>query len=69
MGFPEPMMPNWLRAVRDRLTRDKVERGVNSTCPTTDASDNAVEHHHCRIRSVAVDSSRASIRIIFANGG
>ena len=69
MGFPEAMMPDGLWPIRYRFTRRKMKRTVNTTCAVANASDNAVEHHHCRIRSVAVDSGRASKGIIFPNGG
>jgi hypothetical protein len=69
MGRSVAMMPNGFRPVRHGVTRLKVKRGVNSTCAAANAANDTVEHDHRRVCSVAVDSSRASIRIIFANGG
>src|ERR1700693_3579187 len=67
--FSEAMMPNGFRRMRHRLTRQEMKRSVNSTCAATNTSNDTVEHDHRRIRSVAVDSSRANLGIIFPNGG
>src|ERR1700719_772478 len=69
MGFPEAMMPDGLWRMRYRFTRRKMKRTVNTTCAVANASDNAVEHHHCRIRSVVADSGQANRGIIFPDGG
>jgi len=46
-----------------------VERGVNTACAITRATDDSVQSHNAVVRAIFADAGYTRGRIIFTNGG